>query len=315
VALDRLDMLVREARARTGNQDYVGDQQGVPQRDFVAFANDAQDRIFNLMMQTRPTIFVKEGFLSTVKGVGSYALPSDVYIKHNVTKVDYSPTGDPQMYFPLSMRTARTSEVSVQAYPDSYFLRDGNIILSPLPPSSTTNALRLNYQYVVPRLDVRRAKINTVNTGTGVINLVNDTTLSQENVTDLSGGWVDFICVVDATGTIVDLDRSVVSYNATTRDLTCASLSGSLAAPNQYIVFGKNTTTNSALPDVARRYLVEYMVFRAQMRDTSGEAGATSPLLQSIEAEIVSAIEQLEEDILYWPLVDRQFLNYSDDWE
>jgi hypothetical protein len=106
-----------------------------------------------------------------------------------------------------------------------------------------------------------------------------------------------------------------VSYNATTRDLTCASLSGSLAAPNQYIVFGKNTTTNSALPDVARRYLVEYMVFRAQMRDTSGEAGATSPLLQSIEAEIVSAIEQLEEDILYWPLVDRQFLNYSDDWE
>ncbi len=313
MALERLDILVRAARARSGNQEY-GDSQGVPQRDFVAYANDAQDRIFNLMMQRRPSLFVKEGFLTTQSGVASYALPSDVYLGHNVLKVEYTPNGDAQLYSPLSLTTPR-AEVTIPGLPDSYFLRDGRLIVSPKPSTGYANALRLNYQYVIPRVDIRRAKIDSVNTGAGTITLTDDTTLTEENVAELTGGWVDYVCVVDKDGAIIDQDRAFSSYNSTTRVLTLTTLSGSLAASNQYVVFGKNTTTHSSLPDVCRRYLLEYMTLRGQMSDTSSEAQATSPLLQSIEREILDAIESLEEDIFSLTILDQSMLNYAESWE
>jgi hypothetical protein len=199
--------------------------------------------------------------------------------------------------------------------PHSYFLRDGRIVLSPIPQTGYANAVRLNYQYVVPRLDIRRAKISAVNTGTGVITFTDDATLTEESVADLTAGWVDYICVVDKDGTLVDQDRAVSSYSSTTRELTLTSLTGSVAAANQYVVFGKNTTTHSSLPDVCRRYLLEYMTFRGQMSDTSSEAGVTSPLLQAIEKEILDAIVSLEEDIFHLTVLDHSMLNYAEDWE
>ncbi len=313
MALDRLDILIREARARNGNQKY-GDSQGVPQRDYVSFANDAQDRIFSLMMQRRPTLFVREGFISTVAGQAAYTLPSDVFLKHNIIKVDFSAQGNAQDYAPLDQRTPR-AEVSISALPDSYFLRDGSIILSPIPLTSATNALRLNYQYVLPRLDIRRAKISSVDTGAGTITLTDDATLTEETEADLTDGWADYVSVVDSTGTVIDQDRAFSSYNSTTNVITCTSLTGSSATTGHYVVFGKYTTTHSSLPDVCRRYLVEYMSLRGQMQDTSSEAAASSPLLQSIEREILDSIEMLEEDIFIPTILDYSMLNYAESWE
>lgn len=312
MALDRLDILVRQARARTGNQAY-GDSQGVPQNDFVAFANDAQDRLFNLMMQRRPTLFIKQGFLSTLANTATVALPTDVYIKHNVLTVQFTPNGNAQLYYPLDMRTPR-SEVSIAGLPDSYFLRDGNIVLSPMPMTGYANALRITYQYVVPRIDIRRATISGVNVGANTITLAADNYLTPSNVADLTNNWVDYVCIVDKDGTIIDQDRAVVAYDPTTRQITCATLSGYVAG-GTFLVFGKNTTTHSALPDICRRYIVEYMATRVQMSDTSSEAAVTSSLLTSIEGEIIDAIADLEEDLFQVTILDPQFLNYADDWE
>lgn len=311
MSLQRLDILIREARARTGNQTYA-DGQGIQQRDFVSFANDAAARLHNVMMLKRPSLYVKEGFLNVTANTASITLPTDVHIKHNILKVDYSHDGTARNYAPLELRTPR-QEVSSTGYPQSYFLRDGSLILSPIPQTSVTNGIRLNYQYVVPRLDIRRGKISSVNTGAGTIVLEDDATLLDESESDLTNNWVDYICIVDKDGAQIDTDRAFSSYNSTTRTITCTALTGSAAAAGQYVVFGKNTTTHSTLPDRAHSYIVEYMCLRSQMAGTSPESVITSPVLSTIEEEILDSIEQLEEDISAIPVIDPDFLTYADE--
>lgn len=322
MAIQRLDLLVRQARARSGNREF-GDGQGVPQRDYVAYANDAQARIYNLIMQCRPTLFLKQAFITTLSGVAEYTLPTDVYLKHNLVTVQYTPNGNPQLYYPLNQRLQR-SEVSIPALPDSYFLRDGKLVLSPIPMTGYTNAIRYTYQYSIPTLDIRRARIDQIiNVGSGEaqIFLQEDSLLTEENVNDLSNEWVDYVCVVNKDGTIVDEGMSLVGYQAggslVLPSIYCETSTGAdaLAQVGDFIVFGKRATTHSPLPDICERYLVEYMTLRSQASDTSSETSVTSTLLRSIEAEIVDAIEMLEEDIFSIPILDPQFMNYAEDWE
>src|SRR5687767_14310878 len=119
----RLDILVRQAREQSGNAEYGADT-GIKQREFVRWANDAQERLYNQMQSTHTTLFTKEGFLDATQDVASYALPNDVYLSQNVLKVEYSQSGDARLYQKLEFRTP-SQELSVPGYPTEYFLRNG----------------------------------------------------------------------------------------------------------------------------------------------------------------------------------------------
>ncbi len=313
----RTDVLVRDVRARTGNRTYDYSS-GVPQREFTEALNDAQDGLFNRILQERSTLFRKQGTpISAVAGQATYTLPTDVYLQHNITKIEYSPTGLAQDYVPLDARISK-EELSVRGYPDSYFLRDGSMIVSPIPDSST-GTFRMEYQYTIPSLDLRRATYTAVGTSGGYIVSL---TLSlsgmlQETKDDLANGYVDYICTVDSTGASRAAGFRVTGFNATTGVLTFpASTYLSATYPNiatgmnaDYLVFGQNASTHSSLPQVAKRYLVEYASARIQIRDANAlEAALTSPLMQRIEQEVLDAYASLEEDNFHIPILDYQFL-------
>ena len=80
--MERLDVLIRAARDQTGNQLYTATQ-GIPQREFVRYANDGQMRIYNKLLQERSSLYTKESFISLVAGQAAYTLPTDVFLKHN----------------------------------------------------------------------------------------------------------------------------------------------------------------------------------------------------------------------------------------
>ncbi len=310
----RADHIVRTARARSGNRDFDRNR-GVPQRDFVQYLNDAQARIYNLILQTRSSLYQKQAYASTTANSPFVPLPSsDVYLSHNLVTVMYSHNGNPINYAPLDLRTVR-QEVSVAGYPDSYFLLEDQIVLSPYPSSGTLNAIKMTYQKVIPNLDVRRALVSAH--GLSSITLTDDATLIRETEDDLSQGWVDYISVVDRDGVQLATSIPVTSYNSTTRIISCtltAAQNAAITNGSSYVVFGKNTTTNSQLPDICERYLTEYTVLRAQMGNGNRESMDTSPVLQAIEKEIVDAIEELEEDIFMIPILDRSMMNYADDF-
>lgn len=308
----RLDILIRDARRQSGNVDYSATQ-GIKQAEFVRWANDAQDRLFNLMQSAHSTLFTKESFIDSVSGQASYALPSDVFISHNVSKVDYSLSGNAQGYAPLEYRTAR-QEISVPGYPTSYFLRNGYMIVSPIPMSSVGNGFRLNYEYTIPTLDMRRGLISTH--GLTSITLTDNATLIEETEDDLTDGWVDYITVVNAAGTQVATAIPVTGYSSTTKIIACtltAAQNTAVQNTSNYVIFGTGATTHANLPQVCERYLTAYMTTMAQLRDSNKEAGDSSTVLKSMEDEIMAAIEILEEDIMAIPIGDSTMLNYADD--
>lgn len=160
--MKRLDVLIREARERSGNARY-GVNQGISQRSFVSYANDAQQRIYNKILGERSSLYIREAFIDVQAGVAVYDLPTDVHLRHNVIKVDYSQTGDARLYSKLELRSP-SQEVSSPGYPSAYFLRQGQIVLSPIPQTSATRGLRINYQYKIPEVDIRRASVSTLAT-------------------------------------------------------------------------------------------------------------------------------------------------------
>lgn len=319
MAISRLDLLVREARDKSGNQNY-GDTQGVPQRVMVSAANAAQDRLYSLMLQRRPSLFVKQAFIDTVSNQAEYDVPSDTFLSHRIVSIEHTPNGNAQLYYPLNQRTPRT-QVSLPGMPESYFLRNKKIILSPYPMTGYTSGLRINYQFTVPRLDIRRAKIDQVSgdINTTELVLVDDAWITEETENDLVNNWVDYLSFVSPQGVYdaTDQNRAFVSYDPSTKILFVEGVISPGMTPGNFVVFsrgGIDTTTHSVLPDVCERYISEYMTLRIQMSDTSSEAAVTSPLLQAIEREILDSIEQLEEDLFAITILDSSMLNYADDY-
>lgn len=317
----RADHLIRTARARSGNTDF-SENSGVPQRAFVQFLNDAQERIYNKILQSHCSLFQKQAFLSTQQNVAAVDLPTDdIYLDHNIVSVLFAYNGNPINYAPLQLRSVR-QEISVMGYPNSYFLLGNQIVLSPIPSNTVSNALKITYQKVIPELDIRRAQISSASTTTLVID-INDSIFITESQDDIEGGWVDYACVVDAVGTQVATGITMTpafSAGSSTATITCSMSSSQASAINTavasgscYLVFGKNATTHCQLPRVCERYLTEYSVLRAQMRDSNVEAKDTSPLLQAIEQEILDAVEDLEEDISAIPILDYSMINYADE--
>ncbi len=316
--MERLDLLVRAARDATGNQTYTATS-GIKQREFVRHFNAAQMRLLNRILQERSTLLTKQSYIDAVAGTAEYTLPTDVFFKQNILKIEYSHDGTAQNYSPLELRTPH-EEVSVRGYPSSYYFRDGTLIVSPIPSNSVTNAFRLLYQKTLPTLDIRRGKISSVATGGGYVTSVTlDTaTVITESSDDLANGWVDHVSVCDADGTIKTQTTGcpVSSYVASTGVLTFTAstvpTSANTPVANNYVVFGKYSTTHSQLVDPAERYLVEYAVLRTQMRDSNVDAAEQSPLLQAIEREILDAVAELEEDLPAIPILTQDFLNYDE---
>lgn len=313
----RVEHIIRTARSRTGNTTF-GVSQGIPQREFVGFVNEAQQRILNLLMQTRSSLFQKQVTLTTTQGQSHVTLPADdIYLGHNVISVHYSHNGNAMNYEPLELRTVR-QEVSVQGYPSSYFLLGDDIVLSPIPMNSTAT-LRVTYQKVIPTLDIRRGLVTDGAATTTTLTLTENSTLLPETEEDLAGGFVDYITIVDKDGVQIVSDLDVNTYNSTTNVLTyltpITTAQRDLINANDpyYMLFGKSATTNCGLPEVCERYLTEYTVLRAQMRDSNKEFSNTNPLLVAIEQEIVNAVEELEEDIYAIPILDNSMMNYADD--
>lgn len=312
MALERLELLIRAAREQTGNQQYSATS-GIPQRNMVRHFNDGQEYIYNQIMQERSTLYKKEGFIDVVDGQASYTLPSDVYMSHNIQKIDYTPTGDARNYYPLNMRTPR-EEISIRGYPEAYFLRDGKVILSPIPVRSITNGLRLNYQYVIPSLDIRRATVqssnfNAITKTVTSITLNVDSYLSSENIDELNSNWVDYICVVDKNGTILMKDLPVTGFTdgvtkTITIDNSFIAQTGETLPANSFIVFGKNATTHSQLPSAAKKCLLTFVELRTQMSDSNSEAAETSPIMQVLMKDLLDSIAELEEDIWQIPIIN-----------
>lgn len=309
MALRRCDIIVRDARLQSGDKAYSSTT-GIRLSEWHRWMNDAQTAIYQKLLNCHSSLYTRQIVLPVTPGLATVPIPSTnpnaVNITANIVNVSYSFDGTAQNYYKLNLRTP-SQEVSINAYPEGYFLRDGNIVLTPIP-GQNGGSLRVDFQYNLPSIDVRRALISGATTSSLTFTI--NSTLVQETEDDFANGYIDYVSVVDKDGTILASGMPITVYNSTTKVLSATLTAAQVAAitlGTSWLVYGKYATTNSQLLDTCERYVAHYVAWMAQLRNSNSEATATKVVLNEIEEEIMESISDLEEDLTAIPLLDTSY--------
>jgi len=196
-----------------------------------------------------------------------------------------------------------------------FYIRFSNYFLVQPAPSSA-GKFRVVTQLALPRLDVRRATVSavTLDAAAGTItSLTLDTTvdIDAENIQNEG-----YITAVSRDGALKMAAIPVLEVNTTTGVVTVASgftfSATETIAVGDYVTLGAYSSTNSDLPDVCERYIVDFMIWKLEKRDSSGASPEISQELRDQEDDIITSFGMPDDDVSYVTILDPQYSDYGD---
>ncbi len=306
----RIDLLINEARQETDNTAFT-DETGLQQSEFLRWANSAQTRILSLIQQEHPDLFQRETIIQAVQGTEEYALPSKTFLNTRVQMVEYSRTGQKRDYYQLKKGWISERVNGPSGTPAFYIRFSGNILIQPQPDTSGT--IRVITQLALPRVDIRRATVLSA-----VLDTVNNTitSLTLDPTLDIDAEQMiaeQYITINDKDGNILMEGIPVSDVNTTTGDVTIypgfVFNTGETIPAGSFVTLGAYSTTNSQLPDVAERYLVDFMCWKAEKRDSNVTSQEISQEIKDQEDDILASYARPDDDVDYVAVLDAQYLD------
>lgn len=303
----RIDLLVNQARRATENLSFTDDT-GISDEEFLQYLNDGQERIQSKILSVHPSFFQEEKVYYIVAGQERYDLPADVFLNTRVEKVEYSTTGQNKNYYPLKQGSLYERFSGSTNNPTYYIRFSDKILVQPTPSGGGT--LRVTYQKKAPRLDKRRATVDSVTLGTSTITTLNfDPTQLIDDTNILDEIFVTFI---DKYGVIKMKAVPITAINTTTGLATIDSgfefEDGETIAADDFAVLGKFSSTHSSLPDICEKYMLKYCEWNILKRDSNNGAAEKERELAMVEEDITSAYAQADDDNDFIPILDSQFI-------
>lgn len=304
----RIDQLINVSRSNTDNVEFT-DSTGISDEQFIEFANFGQDDLLEQIQLNHPDLLIKEKEIQAASGTETYSFPGDLFMGCRLQKVEYSPTGLSTDYYNLVKYTLQERFTGTSSDPVGYIRRGTSILLEPRPSSS--GKIRLTYQYQIPRLDKRRAKVSAVTLGASTItSLTFDTTETIDDTELLDWGYMT---IVDSDGVVkmraIKIDSINTTSGAVTVNASFAFESGETIAVGDYAVAGKLSSTHSALPDNCERYLIQYMDYKAFKQDSAADSSEARDELIVIRDSIVQSFAQPESTIQGIPYISNEYDN------
>jgi hypothetical protein len=303
--------LIDDVRQSTENTDF-SDTIGIPDSEFLRFLNDAQFRIQNLIVQQHPSVFLEEYTTDIVGNQESYSLPNNAFIGNKVTQVEYTAqSAGTSYYYPLRPgalyeRSPGPSARAGLGYPRKYIRRSGQIMLTPIPTSST-GKLRITYTRKLPKLDLRRGSISAVTLDSATSTITTLTmNVSTDTVDSTQLDKFTRLSIVDEEGNVKMSNIKYTAINSSTGEVTVDSnftyQSGETISVGNYVVAGNYSTTHVQLDDLVERYLIAYATLKILQRDSNVTDLATQQnILLAMEQDILAAYADVMDDIYEIP--------------
>lgn len=311
--MQRLELLIKRSRAESLNKEY-STVVGIPQEDFVSWANEAQDRLFSEAIKQHPKYFMAEKIIDVVSGQEAYDLPEHIYLSH-IENVEYSIDGTALNYYRLD-QAKMPERISYPVGNPGYYIRRGKqILLVPAPQNGGSAKIRVNYVKEVPRLDVRRAKISAVTASSTAVTAL---TLLAADLASLDPGGEmanhNYLSVVDRNGDIKMAGLEYDSINTGTGVVTITGSSftfesGETISTSDYVVIGNYACNKPDLPNTAERYIVEWMTYRATFRDGSQRSKEQKTLCDEILADTVQSFADIDHDVSHVTIINTDYLD------
>ena len=262
--------------------------------------NDTLVRILNLgladltlaVTKTDNPANIEQYSFSSVAGQMAYDLPIDVLMGVRIMDVRYIWGAGPGYFITLIQSEIQDRMDLPYGNPTTYCIRNGQILFSPTPSATISNAFVINYQKRMRNLDVRRGQVEDYTipeSGAMSFELTFPTTsqkLARMQQAALLLDNVDYCCIVNRDGEPVISEIPIDAYNYVSHVVTCAPdyafsqeeqdaldayLDNSLPV---YVVAGKYSSTHSQLDMQTEQCLIEYGVARMLALESSSAAPA-----------------------------------------
>lgn len=302
--MKNVQYLIEEIREATENQDF-SEFAGIKDREILRYINDAQERIQSEIVKKSPKVFTKE-IIIPLDGSDFYDLPYDIFMGNKITDIKYRYT--PSSYWERVEPDYVNNRDDIDLYdtsPETYIRLAGRVSFRPRP---IRGEARITYVASVPKLDLRRATVDSATVTAGQL-----TTFSVDHTTaDFTElERESYLSLVNRHGDILVDNIKFESIDQVTGNITLtSSVSTSLSSVDlvgSYLVLGKKASTHPALDEVVERYLMAYAKMKIFQRDGSAEFQIQAELLQIMEAEIIDSYAGISDDILRIPDIDRDF--------
>lgn len=309
----RVDLLITASRKATENQEFTATA-GIQDDEFLEYLNNGQEEIHSVLQSTFPSILTAYKEDQAVVNQEAYAMPRDLYLGTRIDMIEYSCSGLPTDYYLLKKGQLK-ERLNTQAGNPAFYIRRGDeILIQPKPQQS--GKIRWSYQRTIPKLDVRRAVVLSVVLDTNaktITSLTFDPSVLLDSDALLEQGKIS---IVDAAGAVKMRDIPISAIDGTTGVVTVEPgfvfQSGETIAAGNYACRGGFSSTNSQLPEVTEKYLLEYCNARILVRDSQTDASDVSQILLKVQETLRLAYSEPDNDPDRVPLLDMQFLGVED---
>lgn len=171
----RAEELIAEARGLSYTESYSLTE-GWNNNVAVDIINFAISRIYNAITQIDSPPNIEEYTMDVVAGKQAYDIPIDVHMALRIMDVRYLYAGpnSPWAYVTLNQGMIQDRFSYPTNIPDTYCIRNGQMLLSPTPNISQNQSLVVNYQKRMRSIDIRRGMVSSILSPNGrVVNISN----------------------------------------------------------------------------------------------------------------------------------------------
>ncbi len=308
----RLELLISQARQESDNTTFADDA-GLQDSEFIRWGGRAQNVLLLAIQKKKPDILLDEVISSVAVGDLGIDMPARTLLSSRIRRVEFAraSTGD---YFPLKKGQLYERFGNDRGTPTYYIRKDQRLLFQ--QPSDTTGTVRATIEKKLPRLDIRRAQVSAVTLDTSartITDLTFDSTLDIDKETLEAQGYFS---VVDKSGAILMAEVPIDSVDQTTGVVVVTPgfvyAEGETLPVGAYICAGPFASNVSQLDDICEDFIVEYMIFRAGIRDSSTDTPELSDDLKEMISEILDSYAEPDGDVDFVPVLDAQYLTADD---
>ena len=297
-----LDEMIRTARSLSYQEQYSYTE-GWNDNVAVDIFNLGLDRLYAAITQIDNPAEINQYEQDIVATQVAYDLPIEVHMALRLDDVRYLYGTQAWEFITLRQGMIQDRFSYPTNIPDTYCIRNGQILLSPAPNQSKQKALIINYQKRMKKMDIRRGIVESYTTSPYIFQLSFATNTrknaAMESNADSLLDLVDWATIVDTFGNIIVPAISLERYDPGTRKLyaldsfvpTADQLIALNAALSNgdtlYVVQGDFTSTHSELDRQCEDALIEYAVLRFLRLASSSEA---SPEQINTENEVINRL-------------------------
>ncbi len=305
----RIDILIREVRRETGNEDY-GANAGISDSQICSYFNDALSLVERGINAEMANQFRAETFINLVADQEKYDLPTDFLPSGGVLSVEYAigdPTGSNPNWQPMKEITDLERNRGSRSIPYAYEVVNKQIWIKDKPQTAKTSGLRVVYIKRLSRLDIRRGKLEIVTLNTSALTITALEVYTSSILTPNEYNLNESCCIVNADGTLqmrnIKLDGSLDTGTGLIPVRSGFTYtSGDTAAIGNYVVFGQNASTHQLdLGEEFEGFLKAYASWKIQQEDSNSDSSEKMKEFQLTATSLLEAYKRPNKNFIYVP--------------